>query len=134
MQKNRQERRVTRLEEIGFSNAVIDEVLAMEKNKGQAILGNTELVCERVREIRDDLVYVSKVLTALRKKAREFHKESQSTDAPPPLTETPGQALSGNPSEPQSQEPVEDASSRPPEEGQAGQEEGNDIDEHKEPA
>ena len=57
------------MEEISFSKTIIDEILVMENNKGSALLGNTEILCEKIREIRDDLVYVSKVLTAVRKKA-----------------------------------------------------------------
>ena len=65
------------MEEISFSKIIIDEILVMENNKGSALLGNTEILCEKIREIRDDLVYVSKVLTAVRKKAKKFYESEK---------------------------------------------------------
>ena len=66
---NKEKELIPLKEEISFSKTIIDEILVMENNKGSALLGNTEILREKIREIRDDLVYVSKVLTAVRKKA-----------------------------------------------------------------
>ena len=63
---------ITRIKQINFTSMLIDEIVQIDKKKGSAALTNTEFICDKIREIKDDLVYVSKVLNALRKKSKKF--------------------------------------------------------------
>ena len=78
--KNKSARKLTSLEQMNFTNQLMDEVIIMDRNKGQGALANTEIICDQMKDIRDDLVFVSKVLGALKKKARQYYKENYKTD------------------------------------------------------